>query len=130
MKLLLDTHIFLWFVTADERLPLIFRDTIRHPDNQVYLSVVSDWEILVKHQIGKLPLPEPPELFLVKGRESHQIASLSLDEASVIQLNKLPLLHRDPFDRMLICQAIQHDLSLVTVDEEVRQYPARFLKLS
>ena len=73
--------------------------------------------------MGKLPLPEPPETYLPKQRDLHQIASLALDESSVIQLAKLPPLHRDPFDRMLICQALQNGLTIVTVDSAVRAYP-------
>lgn len=123
MKLLLDTHIFLWFISGDNRLPVMMRDNIRDRDNEIYLSVVSIWEAIVKHQIGKLPLPEPPESYLPAQRERHQISSLSLDEVSVSQLAKLPALHRDPFDRMLICQALAHQLTIATVDEAVRAYP-------
>jgi PIN domain nuclease of toxin-antitoxin system len=83
MKLLLDTHIFLWYISGDNRLPGALRDGIRNGDNEVYLSVVSIWEAIVKYQLGKLPLPEPPEIYLPKQREQHLISSLSLDEASV-----------------------------------------------
>ncbi|EGJ30505.1 MULTISPECIES: type II toxin-antitoxin system VapC family toxin [Moorena] len=122
MKILLDTHIFLWFISGDTRLSTDVRDIIRDPDNEVYLSVVSVWEAIVKYQLGKLPLPEPPEKFLPKQRELHQIASLDLDEGSVTQLSKLPLLHRDPFDRMLISQALEKGLTVATVDREIRAY--------
>ncbi|HAN75961.1 MAG TPA: PIN domain nuclease [Planktothrix sp. UBA10369] len=123
MKILLDTHIFLWFISGDTQLLTNVRDSIRDPDNEVYLSAVSIWEAIVKYQLGKLPLPEPPETYLPKQRDLHQIASLALDESSVIQLAKLPLLHRDPFDRMLICQALQNALTIVTVDSAIRAYP-------
>jgi PIN domain nuclease of toxin-antitoxin system len=83
MKLLLDTHIFLWFISGDQRLPDTVLANIRDLDNEVYLSVVSLWEAIVKYQIGKLPLPQPPENYLPIQRERHQISSLSLDEASV-----------------------------------------------
>lgn len=122
MKILLDTHIFLWFISGDNRLSTVILDAIRDPDNEVYLSVVSIWEAIVKYQLGKLPLPESPEIYLPKQRDRHQIANLDLDEGSVIQLAKLPLLHRDPFDRMLICQALQHNLTIATVDVEILKY--------
>jgi PIN domain nuclease of toxin-antitoxin system len=122
MKILLDTHIFLWFISGDTRLPTDVRDAIRESDNAIYLSAVSVWEAIVKYQLGKLPLPEPPETFLPKQRELHQIASLALDENSVVQLAKLPPLHRDPFDRMLICQALQKELTIATVDSAIRAY--------
>ncbi|WP_397443312.1 MULTISPECIES: type II toxin-antitoxin system VapC family toxin [unclassified Phormidium] len=86
MRILLDTHIFLWFISRDARLPADLRDTIRDPKNEVYLSAVSVWEAMVKYQLGKLPLPENPGTYLPKQRELHQIASLALDEKSVVQL--------------------------------------------
>ncbi len=127
MRILLDTHIFLWFISGDNRLSTDVRDVIRDPDNDVFLSSVSIWEAIVKHQLGKLPLPEPPEIYLPKQRELHHISTLALDENSVIQLAKLPPLHRDPFDRMLICQALQNDLRIATVDNIVRAYSVRVL---
>jgi PIN domain nuclease of toxin-antitoxin system len=122
MRILLDTHIFLWFISGDAQLSMNVRDVIRDPDNEVYLSAVSVWEAIVKYQLGKLPLPESPETYLPKQRELHQIASLAFDESSVVQLAKLPPLHRDPFDRMLICQALQNGLTIATVDSAVRAY--------
>ncbi|MCT7958912.1 type II toxin-antitoxin system VapC family toxin [Laspinema palackyanum] len=127
MKILLDTHIFLWFISGDTRLSVQVRDAIRDSNNQVYLSVVSVWEALVKYQLSKLPLPEHPGIYLPQQRELHQIASLALDETSVVELAKLPPLHRDPFDRMLICQALHNDLIIATVDSAIRVYPVRVM---
>ena len=123
MKILLDTHIFLWYISGDERIPAAMKHNIRDPKNEVYFSVVSLWEATIKYQIGKLPLPESPDVYLPAQRSIHLIESLQLDEASVKQLSKLPLLHRDPFDRLLVCQAIQHSLSIATVDSVVLAYP-------
>ena len=123
MRILLDTHIFLWFISGDSRLSTDVRDFIRDSDNEIYLSAVSVWESIVKYQLGKLPLPASPEIYLPKQRELHQVISLDLDEGSVAQLAKLPPLHRDPFDRMLICQALQNGLTIATVDAAVRVYP-------
>lgn len=127
MRLLLDTHIFLWFTSGDARLPVDWRDSIRDAGNEVYLSVVSEWEAVVKNVLGKLPLPHPPADYLPAQRVRHRIASLPLDEASVFHLATLPVAHRDPFDRMLVCQAIEHGLTLVTVDPVFRVYPAPIL---
>ena len=124
MKLLLDTHIFLWFISGDARLPASWRDSIRDPRNEVYLSVVSLWEAIIKHALGKLPLPQPPESYLPAQRARHQIASLPLDEASVCHLATLSLVHRD---RILVCQAIEYKLTIVTVDEVFQAYPASIL---
>ena len=123
MKFLLDTHIFLWFISGDERLATALLAAIRNPDNEVYLSAISLWEAVVKYQLGKLPLPGAPDRYLPLQRERHHILSLPLDEASVTHLSKLPAVHRDPFDRMLICQAIEHGLMMVTVDDVFDQYP-------
>ncbi|MGH8064644.1 MAG: type II toxin-antitoxin system VapC family toxin [Candidatus Entotheonellia bacterium] len=128
MRLLLDTHIFLWFISGDAQLPADWRDSIRDGGNEVYLSVVSIWEAFVKHRLGKLPLPHPPAHYLPAQRARHQIGSLPLDEASVCQLAALPSVHRDPFDRMLVCQAIEHGLTLVTVDPVFQAYPAPILE--
>jgi PIN domain nuclease of toxin-antitoxin system len=123
MRILLDTHIFLWFISGDSQLSTEVQNAIRDPDNEVYLSSISVWEAIVKYQLGKLPLPEHPETYLPKQRDLHHIASLALDESSVMQLAKLLPLHRDPFDRMLICQALQNGLTIATVDSAVRAYP-------
>lgn len=127
MRILLDTHIFLWFISGDIQLSTDVRDAIRDPENEVYLSSVSVWEAIVKYQLGKLPLPESPETYLPKQRNLHQITNLALDESSVIQLAKLPPLHRDPFDRMLICQALQNSLTIATVDAAIRAYSVSVL---
>jgi PIN domain nuclease of toxin-antitoxin system len=123
MRLLLDTHVFLWYITADSRLPVPLRDSIRDPENDVYLSVVSIWEALVKYQLGKLSLPDAPEPYLPAQRDRHSILSLALDEESVAQLPALPTLHRDPFNRMLICQALHHGMTIATSDATIRSYP-------
>ena len=127
MKLLLDTHIFLWYISGDKRLAAGTKDAIRDSTNEVYLSVVSLWETIIKYRLGKLPLPQAPATYLPEQRARHRISSLSLDEASVKQLALLPSLHRDPFDRMLICQAISHNLALVTEDPAIRTYSVTVL---
>jgi len=127
MKFLLDTHVFLWFIGGNAKLPAKWRDTIRQPHHEVYLSVVSLWEAIIKYHLGRLSLPEPPEQYLPTQRVRHQIAELPLDEASVRQLAGLPAIYRDPFDRMLICQALEHKLTIITVDEVFQSYPAPIL---
>jgi len=126
MRLLLDTHIFLWYITGDERVRPQTRQAIENSDAS-YLSVVSLWEATIKYQLGKLPLPEEPHPWLSIQMELHGIESLPLDEVSVARLSGLPLHHRDPFDRMLICQAIEHELMIVTVDSVLSRYPAQLL---
>jgi PIN domain nuclease of toxin-antitoxin system len=127
MRVLLDTCEFLWLVTGDARLSPKVISVVRDPQNEVFLSVVSFWEISIKHSLGKLPLPQAPEKFISLQREKHFIASLVLDEAAIAQLSTLPTLHRDPFDRMLICQARAHGLTLASSDPLVRQYSVMLL---
>ena len=128
MRLLLDTHIFLWYISGDSQLQDATRDAISDAENDVYLSVISVWESLIKYQIGKLPLPRSPEEYLPEQRERHLISSLPLDEGSVAKVVTLPLIHRDPFDRMLICQAMGHDLTIVTVDDAICAYTNNVLR--
>ncbi|MGI8638917.1 MAG: type II toxin-antitoxin system VapC family toxin [Pyrinomonadaceae bacterium] len=128
MKLLLDTHIFLWLISGDARLPILFRDVIREPINTVYLSTASLWEIIIKYQLGKLPLPQSPEIYIPRQRLNHQIKSLAVSESSLKYLVSLPNLHRDPFDRVLISQALGNNLIIITVDPEILNYNVPFLK--
>ncbi|MDE3019463.1 MAG: type II toxin-antitoxin system VapC family toxin [Nitrospirota bacterium] len=127
MKLLLDTCTFLWIITdapdLSDRAASLFMD----PAHDVFLSSVSVWELSVKYSLGRMPLPDTPERFLPVQREQHGIAALPLEEPAVLHLHKLPSLHRDPFDRMLICQAIEHDCVLLTPDSLITQYPVRTL---
>jgi PIN domain nuclease of toxin-antitoxin system len=127
MRLLLDTHIFLWYISGDPHLPVPVRDAVRDPANEVYLSAVSVWEAVVKHALGKLPLPAPPAEYLPRQRAAHKIAPPALTEGALLHLAALPPLHRDPFDRILIAQALQHGLTVATVDNAVRAYPVPLL---
>jgi PIN domain nuclease of toxin-antitoxin system len=123
MRFLLDTHTFLWYITDDPRLSIASAEAIQNEANEVFLSVVSVWEALAKHQLGKSPLPSPADEYLRQRREEHDIVSLPFDEPSLTHLLRLPLHHRDPFDRMLICQALQHDLQVLTSDVLFEKYP-------
>ncbi|NJL27678.1 MAG: type II toxin-antitoxin system VapC family toxin [Thermoanaerobaculia bacterium] len=123
MRLLLDTHVFLWYVTGSRELPARLQEAIRDPENDVLLSVASVWEASIKHRLGKLALPSTPGLYLPLQRKRHGIGNLPVDEAAVARLDALPLLHRDPFDRMLISQALAHELTLATVDDAIKAYP-------
>jgi PIN domain nuclease of toxin-antitoxin system len=127
MNILLDTCEFLWLVSGDARLSATVSAAVLDPDNQVFLSAVSFWEISIKHSLGKLPLPQPPAQFIPQQREAHRLTPLALDEAAVARLGSLPALHRDPFDRMLICQAQAYGLTLAASDPLIRQYPVALL---
>lgn len=123
MKLLLDTCTFLWILKDDASLSENAKTLFSEASNEVFLSSVSFWEIITKYQLGKLPLPEHPEQFIIKQRKAHRIDTLPLEETAIEQMIRLPDHHRDPFDRMLICQAIASGLTILTPDKLIRQYP-------
>jgi PIN domain nuclease of toxin-antitoxin system len=125
VNLLLDTCTFIWITTDSRELSDRARGLFVDPVNDVYLSTVSTWEIALKHGLGRLPLPEPADRFIPAERERHLIRTLALDEESALQLIRLPHLHDDPFDRMLICQAIVHGLALLTPDPWISKYPVK-----
>jgi PIN domain nuclease of toxin-antitoxin system len=127
MMLLLDTHVFLWYITADPKLPSPFRNAIQDTANEVFLSVVSVWEAVIKHGLGKLPLPGGPAEYLPQQRAAHGISALAVDEGVMSYLAALTPLHRDPFDRLLIAQAIQHGLTIATVDPDIAAYSVSLL---
>ena len=123
MKLLLDTCTFLWLVDRPESLSGPARAHIADPSKEVFFSVVSAWEVHVKVGLGKLRLERPAHQLIAEQRGMHGIASLALEEPDVFHLTNLPAIHRDPFDRMLICQAISHGLAIVTPDPQIALYP-------
>lgn len=125
MTLLLDTCTLIWLVTGERPLPARIRSAIEEQD--VKLSAVSAWEISIKYGKGALRLSQPPDRLIPAARDRYGFQSLPIDEASALHIAKLPRLHTDPFDRMLVSQAIVHGLTIVTPDPLVTQYPARTL---
>ncbi len=125
MRLLLDTCAFLWWTENSPRLSEGVRSAVADPAREVYVSTASIWEIAIKNSLGRLPLPQPPDVFLPRQRDLHGFLSLPIDEASVLQLRRLPPLHKDPFDRILVCQAIEHGMTLLTPDRLIAQYAVR-----
>ena len=123
MSLLLDTCTLIWLLTRERKLPERVLAAIA--DRDVSLSAVCAWEIAIKHARGTLRLSGPPEHLVPAARERYGFLPLPIDEASALHVGKLPRLHADPFDRMLVSQAIVHGLTIVTPDPLVTQYPAR-----
>ena len=124
MRLLLDTCTFLWLAGGASLTPAA-ASAIRDPANEVYLSAVSVWEIATKHRAGRLPLPESPDRLIPAERQLRGVASLAFDEESALQVLRLPALHRDPFDRMLIAQGRRERLAIVTNDPLFKQYDVK-----
>jgi PIN domain nuclease of toxin-antitoxin system len=127
VKLLLDTCAFLWFQADSPHLSPTARARILDPTNEVYLSAVSVWEIARKYAQGGLYLPSHPSTLIPAVREDSGIASLSLTETDALAAEKLELFHKDPFDRMLIAQALMGGLVIVTSDRAFEPYPVRVI---
>ena len=125
MRLLLDTVTFLNAVLDPAALSERARELLLDPANERHLSTVSAWEIAIKYSLGKLELDTSPDRFVPEHRDHLAAEVLALDEESALHLIRLPELHRDPFDRMLICQAIVHGMVLLTPDDLITRYPVR-----
>jgi PIN domain nuclease of toxin-antitoxin system len=125
MKLLLDTCTFLWLVAGVENLSERAVSVLQDAGNDSYLSSASAWEIGVKYAAKKLQLVDVPHRYVPHYRELHEIRALSLDEESVLRSTQLPPLHKDPFDRMLVAQALTHELTILSPDPLIAQYGVR-----
>ena len=122
MKLLLDTHVWLWWLTEPEKLTAEATAMMQDGSNELLLSVASSWEIAIKYGRGKLNLPESPEDFVPKRLQRDGIATLHIEHRHALHVATLPQHHRDPFDRMLVAQAKLESLSLVTADTKFTPY--------
>ncbi len=122
MKLLLDTHIFLWWITDDPQLSVNARELIGDGHNTLYWSAASSWEVSIKYALGRMPLPEAPEQFLPAEIEKNRIESLPIIDVHAFEAGQLPQHHRDPFDRMLIAQALVESFALVSNDRQLNHY--------
>jgi PIN domain nuclease of toxin-antitoxin system len=127
VKLLLDTCTFLWIAGGGRALPPAIAAAYQSQDNKVYLSAASIWEIAIKYSQGRLPLPVPPHTLVAEERSRRGLTSLAIDEESALHIAKLPPLHGDPFDRLLVSQAIVHGMTILTPDPILARYPARTL---
>lgn len=127
MRLLLDTCAFLWFQADSPQLSPVARAQILDPAHEVYLSAVSVWEIARKYAQGRISLPSHPSTLIPAVREDSGIESLPFTESDALAAEKLQLFHKDPFDRMLIAQALMGGLVIVTPDRAFEPYPVRVI---
>ena len=123
MRLLLDTHALLWWIADDDRLSARARALVGDGANEVFVSAVSAWEIVVKAGIGRLEVPEPIDRFVVAQLEANAFHPLAITMRHALGLATLPDVHRDPFDRMLASQAVAEELTLVSGDRIFAAYP-------
>ena len=122
MKLLLDTHILIWWVDEPEKLPAHLYSALEDGANSLFISVVSAWEMQIKHQLGKLNFQQPLPQLIANQQQRNGARVISVTLAHVFELDNLPLHHKDPFDRLLMAQAIVEDLTLVSVDPAFAPY--------
>jgi len=127
MRLLLDTCAFLWLISEPDRLGMDSRAAIEDGSNEIVLHQVSALEIQLKYQTGKLELSESPERIVQEGVRLHDLRYQSLTNSEIWFLKKLPPIHRDPFDRLLISCALEHALTITTPDKVIADYPVRTL---
>jgi PIN domain nuclease of toxin-antitoxin system len=120
--LLLDTHTFLWWVDASPRLGRRARAAITDPARRCYFSLASSWEIAIKLSLGKLEIPGSVEQFVPSQLAQNDFEELPLSFAHVARVARLPFHHRDPFDRLLVAQALEEDLTIVSADPIFRRY--------
>lgn len=123
MKLLLDTHAWLWMLGAPERFNPEARALVEDEETVLLLSSASSWEIAIKWSLGKLDLPEPPEPFVLSRLDSSAVTPLSIEHSHALQVANLTHHHRDPFDRLLIAQAMVERVPILTADAAFDPYP-------
>jgi len=122
VRILLDTCTFLWLAEGDPGLSNHAREAIVDPSNEVYLSPISVWEIVIKQALGRLVLKLSADRYVPEQRQLHRVDTLPITEYAVLQLSRLPLHHRDPFDRLLMAQAVAEACTIATPDPLIRRY--------
>lgn len=126
MNLLLDTHAFLWFVAGDNRLSARARRAMEHADAELFLSAASIWEMAIKASLGRLALPAPLDQYIAaKLQNGFRVLPVEWSHAAAVE--KMPFHHRDPFDRLLIAQAISEGMPLVSVDPAFHAYKVKVI---
>ncbi len=127
MKILLDTHTFLWWITDNPKLSSRVRKIIGDGRNELFLSAASGWEIAIKAQLGRIKIPDKPELFISEQMVANAIQGLPIQLSHAVHVYNLPIHHRDPFDRMLVAQSQLEGLPILTDDLRISQYPVKVI---
>ena len=127
MRVLLDTHVWLWSVVSPKRIRRVAREVLEDPETTLILSAASSWEIAIKYRLGKLPLPEAPAAFIPPRLVRDGIESLPVEHLHACRVAELPDHHRDPFDRLLVAVAQLESLTLVTADAAFDAYDVEIL---
>ena len=127
MKALLDTHAFLWWITDNPMLSSHVCKIISDGRNELFFSAASGWEIAIKAQLGRIKIPDKPEIFISEQMIANAIQSLPIQISHAFHVYNLPSHHRDPFDRMLIAQAQLEGLPILTNDPQISRYPVKVI---
>jgi len=125
MKFLLDTHCFLWAISNSSLLSKKVINYLENQENEIFLSSASVWEIFIKFKLGKLDLKKDPENLILEEMQLGSYKSLEIKMNHIFPMSKLPQLHKDPFDRILICQAISEGLAILTNDPLIKKYKVK-----
>jgi PIN domain nuclease of toxin-antitoxin system len=127
MKYLLDTMVWLWSVGPIEKISNAGLEILKNGEEEVYLSAASSWEIAIKTKLGKFALPGPPTRYVPKRLAEQGIQSLSVTQSHSLKVYDLPLHHSDPFDRLIIAQALAENMVILTSDRAFKRYPVELL---
>jgi PIN domain nuclease of toxin-antitoxin system len=127
MRILLDTHVWLWLQVSPERVSAANLELLAAPDTERLLSVASAWEIAIKFAIGKLPLPEPPSRYVPARMSTSATRPLHVSLQHALAVAELPRHHSDPFDRLLVAQAQAEKLPIMTADDKLAPYDVELL---
>jgi PIN domain nuclease of toxin-antitoxin system len=123
----LDTHAFLWWITEDRRLSARAREVMTDGGNNLLFSAACGWEIAIKANLGRISLPTPIDRFLSEQLQRNGIGTLPIEMRHALRVHAIPLLHRDPFDRLLVAQAQLEKLRILTSDPQIAQYDVETL---
>ncbi|TSA59815.1 MAG: type II toxin-antitoxin system VapC family toxin [Sediminibacterium sp.] len=122
MKVLIDTHVFIWLDTQPEKLSKVAIEICQDTNNQLYLSMASIWEMQIKVQLGKLNLNVPLAEMVMVQKQENDLNIIGIELEHIYQLQKLPFFHNDPFDRIIMAQSIIEEMPIVSVDENFKKY--------
>ena len=128
MKLLIDSHVWIWWMADLEALSKETRHILEDPRNEIFVSTASSWEIAIKYSIGKITLPSSPEEFFIHALAKCGFSTLKIDNLHALRVASLPLHHNDPFDRMLIAQAQVEKLPIITSDKKFSMYEVEIIQ--
>lgn len=128
MRYLVDTHVWLWMLTAHDRIRAGAAEVIEEGTSELLLSAASSWEIAIKYAIGRLPLPEAPDRYVPSRMRASGVESLPISHSHALRVASLPRYHDDPFDRLLVAQAQLEALTIISADPALDRYDVPVLK--